>query len=184
MKRWFLTAIVPLCYHIDVFLAFFLFENNVKKINISSFKSTNWLVAADIRLGEFQCVVDEAARIAHLWRNVAPNWLRDEVVPGKVHQGVLPLYCRSSVVAAKLRQLSVQLAAGFARAGLPVTLVVKVDAGRMPATRPAVAPRVLPGQALKSLDVLCTDLPDGDLKWALQRLLSHQRGAPLGDSEP
>lgn len=178
LTGWIIAGVIPekypLCYHADIFPALFLFENNMKKM-MSIIKPAGWLAAADIRLGEFQSAVDEANRVDRLWRRIAPAWARDETVPGRVRDGVLPVYCRSAVVAGKLRQSSLRLAAELARAGLSVSLAIKVDVGQLLPTPPKSTQRVLSARALTTLDNLHVDLPEGSLKSALAHLLSHQR---------
>jgi hypothetical protein len=178
LTGWIFAGVIPekypLCYHAGMFPALFLFENNMKKM-MSTIKPAGWLAAADIRLGEFQSAVDEATRVDHLWRRIAPAWARGETVPGRVRDGVLPVYCRSAVVAGKLRQSSLRLAAELARAGLSVSLAIKVDVGQLLPMPPKSAQRVLSAQALTTLDNLHADLPEGSLKLALAHLLLHQR---------
>ncbi len=178
LTGWIIAGVIPekypLCYHAGMFPALFLFENNMKKM-MSTIKPAGWLAAADIRLGEFQSAADEAMRVDRLWRRIAPAWARGETVPGRVRDGVLPVYCRSAVVAGKLRQSSLRLAAELARAGLSVSLAIKVDVGQLLPMPPKSAQRVLSAQALTTLDNLHADLPEGSLKLALAHLLLHQR---------
>ena len=147
----------------------------ISAINQRFPKPVGWLAAADIRLGEFQSAIDEANRVDRLWKRIAPAWARGETVPGRVRDGVLPVYCRSAVVAGKLRQSSLRLAAELARAGLSVSLAIKVDVGQLLPMPPKSAQRVLSAQALTTLDNLHADLPEGSLKLALAHLLLHQR---------
>lgn len=122
-------------------------------------------------------LLPEAERLGRLNRRfaacVAPA-LAAACQVGAVRDGNVIVYCRHGAAAAKVRGLGVSIARALSSEDAPVTgLKVKVRADW---ARPVPPEKPGLGQgALEAWRGLAEELPEGDLRQAVRRLLRHHR---------
>ena len=105
-----------------------------------------------------------------------PRALEGSVWVAQLDKGNLHLICDSGAVATRLRNQTRALATELSQHGLIVDHVrVSVEPEFQPSPPVVVNKPGLPTTALTSLAQLNTEIEDGPLKQALDRLLSHHR---------
>jgi hypothetical protein len=114
-------------------------------------------------------------RLARLYREITPAYLRETSRLANYVSGSLILHASNGATAAKLRQLTSTLADGFSRRGVECHDVqIKVRAGEAvngsSPSRPLM-PKPLSGQAFQTLGDLRDSLPDSPLRQAVETLI-------------
>ncbi len=135
---------------------------------------SNYL-SSDPELRRYVATSRQIGQLERAYRAIAPAALtRSSRVLG--YDGKrLVLAADNGAVASKLRQLAPQMISSFRTKGCEVTgiqIQVQVRTGPLPRH---VQPRTLGPQGRRALGELAADLPEGDLKAAVQRLVARQR---------
>jgi hypothetical protein len=139
-----------------------------------SFQRVRALIGQDKTLA---VLLPEARRLRELNARLdraLPSALAGACQVVEVNDGEALILCGNGSVSARLRGMATTVARALASDTLPVDrLKVKVRADWARPDRPEKAG--LGGGALTAWDALEHDLPDGDLKSAIDRLLDHHR---------
>ena len=133
----------------------------------------NYLEAAD-GAGKVLAHARLLLKLAHLYQEIAPIHLGQASSLANYKSGIIVIHAVSGAVAAKLRQLSPTLSAGFCKRGVECNGVqVKVQARKINTQSRASAQKPLSSRSSRSLEDLRDSLPDSPLRSALESLLTH-----------
>ena len=123
---------------------------------------------------EFRAILDKSAYLLMLQQNfaaVCPPYLALGSQVSGLAFGILNVVTSNATIAAKLRQLSPEIAAKMRAKGCEVSgIQVRVQVSYLPTPAPVV-PRILTPAARLALESLNQTLPDSPLKSALAKML-------------
>jgi len=112
-------------------------------------------------------------KLAHLYQEIAPANLSQASRLANYKSGIIVIHAANGVLAAKLRQLTPTLAAGFSQRGVECNGVqVKVQAPESRAQSRTSTPKPLSARASGELEGLRDALPASPLRAALETLLA------------
>lgn len=135
----------------------------------------NDFLDADPKLKRIALAARKLVWLQHQYRSIAPPSLVKASRVLRFENNHLTLAADNGAVASKLKQLAPQLISSFRTRGCEITgiqTLVQVNASP-PVERPP--PRKLGPQGREALDDLAHELPEGELKSAIERLAHRKR---------
>ncbi|MEZ5658602.1 MAG: hypothetical protein R3E83_08745 [Burkholderiaceae bacterium] len=124
----------------------------------------------------FESLRAQADRLAAMQREIDARWPAMRLSVLAVHDDTLVLSAPNSALAAKSRQVAPSLiaaVAGFA----PGLNKIRVKAVPPPPPAPARPGKEIGEHALEQLQAVASELPEGRLRRALQRMIKRQLGS-------
>jgi hypothetical protein len=147
---------------------------------MSDFSSPSQLayryIDSNERLLSLKSHVNEIMRWQRIWSTIVPKGLTEVSRIGQIQADSISIYCDNGAAAAKLRQLTPSISAAFAKHGIiNPTILVKVRTNAIPQREHVVHKPDLSKVAITEIARLTQDIEEGELKTALEKLLSkHQ----------
>lgn len=135
----------------------------------------NDFLDSDPKLKQIARAARQLVRLQHLYQSIAPPSLVKGSRVLRFENNHLTLAADNGAVASKLKQLAPQLISSFRTRGCEVTgIQTQVQVNANP-PRPPLPPRELGEQGRVALDELAHELPEGELKSAIERLAHIKR---------
>ncbi|MFH2135336.1 MAG: DciA family protein [Pseudomonadota bacterium] len=135
----------------------------------------NDFLDADPKLKRLALAARQLSWLQHQYQSIAPPSLVKGSRVLRFENNHLTLAADNGAVASKLKQLAPQLISSFRTRGCEVTgIQTQVQLNTNPPVAP-LPPRALGEQGRVALDELAHDLPEGDLKSAIERLAHIKR---------
>lgn len=147
---------------------------------MSNFSSPSQLayryIDSNERLQSLKSHVNEIMRWQKIWRSIVPSGLAEVSRIGQVQADSISIYCDNGAAAAKLRQLTPSISAAFVKHGIiNPAILVKVRTNAIPQRERIVHKPDLSAVAISEIARLTQDIETGELRTALEKLLSkHQ----------
>ncbi|MDD2700417.1 MAG: DciA family protein [Sideroxydans sp.] len=135
----------------------------------------NDFLDSDPKLKKLALAARQLARLQQLYRSIAPPSLVQGSRVLRFENNHLTLAADNGAVASKLKQLAPQLISSFRTRGCEVTgIQTQVQVNANPPATPS-PPRKVGEQGRVALGELAHDLPEGELKSAIERLAQIRR---------
>ncbi|MBS1191489.1 MAG: hypothetical protein H6R10_3281 [Rhodocyclaceae bacterium] len=113
-------------------------------------------------------------KLSRRFEAIAPAGFARAARVANYKSGKIVIHADNGAVATKIRQMSQRLCVELSKGGPECNVMeVKVQPRQIPSQSTSSTPKPLSGRACRAIEATASDLPRGELRTALERLLAH-----------